>query len=75
MVAAQVTHALDPDAPPALKERVELALVTTVAAAFGYATTKLSLASSIGRPESAELDRGVRRTLTLMLQGYLRSPL
>jgi len=75
LVAAHVTHALNPDASAALKERVELALVTTVAAAFGYAATKLSLASSIGRPESAELDRGIRRTLAAMLQDYLRSPI
>jgi len=74
LVAAQVTHALDPNAPPELKEKVELALVTTVAAAFGYAATKLSLASSIGQSVGAELDRGVRKTLAAMLQGYLRSP-
>lgn len=75
LVAAQVTHAIDPNAPPELKERVELALVTTVSAAFGYAATKLSLASGLGRPVSVELDRGVRRTLAAMLQTYLRSPL
>jgi AcrR family transcriptional regulator len=74
LVAAQVTHALDPDAGAEIKERVELALVTTVAAAFGYAATKLSLASALGRPTSVELDRGVRRTLAAMLQAYLRAP-
>jgi AcrR family transcriptional regulator len=73
LVAAQVTHALDPNASPEVKERVELALVTTVAAAFGYAATKLSLASALGQPVSAELDRGVRRTLAAMLQSYLRA--
>lgn len=72
LVAAQVTNVLDPDAPPELKERVELALVTTVAAAFGYAATKHSLASALGREPSAELDRGVRKTLAAMLQTYLR---
>lgn len=73
LVAAQVTHALDPNAGPEIKERVELALVTTVAAAFGYAATKLSLASGLGQPTSVELDRGVRRTLAAMLQTYLRA--
>ncbi|HET9993738.1 MAG TPA: TetR/AcrR family transcriptional regulator [Kofleriaceae bacterium] len=74
LVAAQVTHALDPNAGAELKERVELALVTTVAAAFGYAATKLSLASGLGQPMSVELDRGIRRTLAAMLQTYLRAP-
>jgi AcrR family transcriptional regulator len=72
MVAEQVASAIDPIVSIELREKVELALVTTVAAAFGYAATKLSLASSLGRPVSAELDRGVRRTLAAMLATYLR---
>lgn len=71
-VAEQVANALDPNATAEFRERVELALVTTVAAAFGYAATKVSLASSIGQPASPVLDRNVRKTLTAMLQAYLR---
>lgn len=72
LVVEQVTTALDPEATAEFRERVELALVTTVAAAFGYAATKVPLASSIGQPPSPVLDRKVRKTLTAMLQAYLR---
>ena len=72
-VAEQVASALDPKPTAEFRREVELALVTTVAAAFGYAATKVSLASSIGQPVSTELDRGVRQTLTAMLQAYLRT--
>ena len=51
-VAEQVANALDPKATAEFREMVELALMTTVAAAFGYAATKVSLASSIGQPVS-----------------------
>jgi TetR/AcrR family transcriptional regulator, repressor for neighboring sulfatase len=71
-VAEQVANALDPKATAEFREMVELALMTTVAAAFGYAATKVSLASSIGQPVSPVLDRKVRKTLTAMLQAYLR---
>jgi AcrR family transcriptional regulator len=71
-VAEQVANALDPKPTPEFREMVELALVTTVSAAFGYAATKVSLASSIGQPVSPVLDRKVRKTLTAMLQAYLR---
>jgi AcrR family transcriptional regulator len=73
MIAATVATAIDPHATPELRYSVELALVTTVAAAFGYAATKLSLASAIGQPTSPTLDRDVRRTLTAMLQAYLKT--
>ena len=72
-VAEQVANALDPKPTAEFREMVELALVTTVSAAFGYAATKLSLASSIGQPVSPVLDRKVRKTLTAMLQAYLRA--
>jgi AcrR family transcriptional regulator len=72
-VAEQVANALDPKPTAEFREMVELALVTTVAAAFGYAATKVSLASSIGQPVSPVLDRKVRKTLTAMLQAYLHA--
>jgi TetR/AcrR family transcriptional regulator, repressor for neighboring sulfatase len=72
-VAEQVANALEPKPTAEFREMVELALVTTVAAAFGYAATKVSLASSIGQPVSPVLDRKVRKTLTAMLQAYLRA--
>ena len=56
-VAEQVANALDPKPTAEFREMVELALMTTVAAAFGYAATKVSLASSIGQPVSPVLDQ------------------
>jgi AcrR family transcriptional regulator len=73
LVADQVASAMTPKPTPEFRREVELALVTTVAAAFGYAATKVSLASSIGQPVSTDLDRGVRQTLTAMLQAYLHT--
>ena len=50
-------------------------MASTPAPRACYSATKLSLASSIGQPMGAELDRGVRKTLAAMLQTYLRSPI
>jgi AcrR family transcriptional regulator len=54
-------------------ERVELALVTAVAAAYGYAISKHALAGAIGQAPSAELDTEIQRTLGAMVRTYLRS--
>jgi len=74
VVAGQVAMAICPPVPPPeLVERIELALVTAVSAAYGYAMTKRPLAGSIGRRPSRELDVAVQRTLGAMLQAYLHS--
>jgi TetR/AcrR family transcriptional regulator, repressor for neighboring sulfatase len=51
---------------------IEVALVTAVAAAMGYAVSKTALAGAIGRDPTPVLDDAVRRTLAAMLQSYLR---
>lgn len=72
MVTHQVAHALDPEPSRQLVERVELALVTAVAAAYGYAIGKYALVGALGRQASVELDRRIQETLADMLQVYLR---
>jgi TetR/AcrR family transcriptional regulator, repressor for neighboring sulfatase len=72
LIAQQVAAAMRPDPPREMIETIELALVTAVAAATGYAVSKAALAGAIGREPSAALDAGVRKTLADMLQAYLR---
>jgi TetR/AcrR family transcriptional regulator, repressor for neighboring sulfatase len=72
LVARQVAEAIDPQAPPVLKRKVELALLTAVSAAFGYAVSKHALAGALGRAVTPALDRDVRVTLAGMIQSYLR---
>jgi len=72
-VANQVATAISPPAPaPELVEKIELALITAVSAAYGYAMSKRGLAGAVGRRPSRELDAQVQRTLAAMLQAYLR---
>jgi AcrR family transcriptional regulator len=72
IIAEQVAKVIDPDANLIQRREVELALVITVSAAFGYTATKLALASAVGRAPDAELDREVQQTLTAMLEAYLK---
>jgi TetR/AcrR family transcriptional regulator, repressor for neighboring sulfatase len=72
LVAHHVAHALDPQPSRKTIERVELALVTAVAAAYGYAMGKYALVGAIGKEASVDLDRQVQQTLADMLQAYLR---
>ena len=71
-IAQQVAEAMRPDPPREMVETLELALVTAVAAATGYAISKAALAGAIGKDPSPALDAGVRRTLAGMVQAYLR---
>lgn len=71
-IAHQVAHALRPDPPREMIETLELALVTAVAAATGYAISKAALAGAIGQEPNPALDAGVRKTLAAMVQAYLR---
>jgi TetR/AcrR family transcriptional regulator, repressor for neighboring sulfatase len=72
VIAQQVAAAIRPDPPREMVATIELALVTAVAAATGYAISKAALAGAIGREPSPALDAGVRSTLAGMLQTYLR---
>ena len=73
LVAHHVAHALDPQPSRQLVERVELSLMTAVAAAYGYAIGKYALVGALGREASVELDRQVQTTLGDMLHAYLRA--
>jgi AcrR family transcriptional regulator len=73
LIAYHVAHALDPQPSRQLVERVELALMTAVAAAYGYAIGKYALVGALGREASIELDQQVQKTLGEMLQAYLRT--
>jgi AcrR family transcriptional regulator len=75
MIAHQVATAVTPAPTREMVDTLELAFVTAVAAATGYAFSKAALAGAIGRDPSPELDAGVRRTLAGMLQSYLREVL
>jgi len=75
VVARQVAGAIDPSPSPALIGKVELALLTAVSAAYGYAIGKHPLVAALGRQVSGELDTEVHRTLAAMLEAHLRSEL
>jgi AcrR family transcriptional regulator len=72
MIANQVAHAVMPKPSPEIIEKIELSLVTSVAAALGYAFSKAALAGAIGQQPSEELDRRVQQTLAAMIQAYTR---
>ena len=74
LVTHHVAHAIDPNPSLQTVERVSIALMTAVAAAYGYAIGKYALVGALGREASVELDRQVQQTLGDMLQAYLRSP-
>ena len=61
--------------PRAVVEKVELAIMTAVAAAYGYAIGRYALVGSAGKQPSRELDEQVQATLTQMLQAHIRTQL
>ncbi len=75
LVAHQVAQAITP-APQTPSHQlivaIELALLTAVSAAYGYALGKHALVGALGKRPSVELDAAVQRTLAAMLQAYLR---
>jgi hypothetical protein len=73
IVAQQVAATLDARPSRELIARVELALLTAVAAAYGYAMGKHALVGALGREASRELDAEVLRTLGEMLHAHLRA--
>lgn len=75
IVALQVATALQPEPSPKMIETVELALMTSVAAALGYAISKYALAGAAAKQVGPELDEAVRRTLAGMVRSYLAEQL
>ena len=64
-----------PSVPRAVVEKVELAIMTAVAAAYGYAIGKYALVGSAGKQPSRELDEQVQATLSQMVQAHIRMQL
>lgn len=75
IIAQQMAAALSPRPGRELIGKLELALVTAVSAAYGYAMSKHALAGALGRELSSELDAEVQRTLGEMLHAHLRAEL
>lgn len=75
LIAQQLAHAIDPRPRKEMIAKVELALLTAVSAAYGYAMGKYPLAAALGREASRELDRDVQDMLGGMVQAYLRAEL
>ena len=71
LVAHHVASAITARPGRELIEKVELALVTAVAAAYGYAIGKYALVGALGREASHDLDAAVQRTLAEMLRAHL----
>lgn len=72
IIAEEVAKVIDPHGTVVQRRDIELALVITVSAAFGYTATKLALANAVGRAPDAALDHEVQKTLTAMLEAYLQ---
>jgi len=75
IVANQVAAALDPTPSRELIGKVELALLTAVSAAYGYALGKHALAGALGRAASAALDAQVQQTMAAMVRSHIRAEL
>ncbi|MEO7094190.1 MAG: TetR/AcrR family transcriptional regulator [Polyangiales bacterium] len=75
VISRQVATALDPAPSAQMIDKVELALLTAVSAAYGYALAKYALVGGLGRQASAELDAEVQKTLAAMVQAHIRAEL
>ncbi len=75
VISLQVATALDPAPSAAMINKVELALLTAVSAAYGYALAKYALVGGLGRQPSVELDAEVQKTLAAMVQAHIRAEL
>jgi AcrR family transcriptional regulator len=75
MVAEQVARALVPEPSRELVQQIEVALLTAVSAAYGYALGKRGLVAALGQPPSRELDDQVRQTLAAMVLAHIRAML
>jgi len=72
LVAHQVAAAFDARPSHELIGKIEIALLTAVSAAYGYAIGKYALVGALGRQASGELDAEVYKTLAAMLERHLR---
>lgn len=63
--------ALSAEATAELVDAIAIGLAIAVAAAFGYAATRHSLAGAIGKPLTPALDRSVRAALADMVHAYI----
>lgn len=75
LIAVQIASALVPEPPREVIEKVELAMMTAVAAAYGYAIGKYALTGSAGKQPSRELDDKVQATLAQMVHAHIRAQL
>lgn len=75
LVAHQVAATIEPTPSRALIEKVELALLTAVSAAYGYALGRHALSGALGRAPTPELATQIQHTLAAMLQAHLRAEL
>lgn len=75
LIAAQIANALVAEPTREVIEKVELAMMTAVAAAYGYAIGKYALTGSAGKQPSRELDDKVQATLTQMVHAHIRAQL
>lgn len=75
IIAQRVAEALLETPSRAAVETIEMALLTAVSAAYGYAMTKYALSAALGRKVTIELDREVQRTVAAMLRAHLQTQL
>ena len=74
-VCRQVIAAVTPTPSPALADAIELAMLTSVCAAYGYALAKQPLAAALGRTAGPAFGEDVKRTLAGMLDAFLHAKL
>ena len=75
MIAQAVAAAVQPNPSREVISKVELAMLTSVAAAYGYAMCKHALAGAAGRTVSLKLDEDVQSTLTAMVKAHIKEEL
>lgn len=74
-ISRQIATSLDPNPTLEMIDKIELTLLTAVAAAYGYALAKYALVGALGREASGALDAQVQGTLATMVQSHLRAEL
>lgn len=74
-VCRQIIAAVTPTPTPEFVDAIELAMLTGVCAAYGYALAKQPLAAALGRTPGPAFGEAVQRTLAAMLESFLRTKL
>lgn len=75
LMSQQIANALVVRPSKALVDKLEMAMLAAVSAAYGYAMGKYALASALGREATPELDRAVQKTIAEMLRAHLQHEL